>query len=61
MGASVGLRTKADLASNHRGSEVSFGQVIFCGDISALGPVVEAGFVFPEDILNASDAQMLVR
>ncbi len=40
MGAGVGLGTKADLASNHRGSEVSFGQVIFCRDVSVLGPVV---------------------
>ena len=59
MGSRIGLGTKADLAGNHRGSKVSFGQVIFCGDISILGPVVEAGFIFPEDILKASDAQML--
>ena len=42
MGASVRLGAKANLAGNHRGSEVSFGQVIFCGDISIFGPVVEA-------------------
>jgi hypothetical protein len=42
MGACVGLGTKADFAGNHRGSKVSFGQVIFCGDVSVFGPVVEA-------------------
>ena len=40
MGARIRLGTKADLARNHSGSEISFGQVIFCRDISVLGPVV---------------------
>ena len=42
MGAGVRLGTKANLAGNHGRSEVSFGQVIFCGYISVFGPVVEA-------------------
>ena len=40
MGARIRLGTKADFARNHSRSEISFGQVVFCGDISILGPVV---------------------
>ena len=61
MGASVRLGAKAHLAGNDGGSEVSFGQVVFCRYVSVFGPVVEAGFILPEDILNAPDAQMLGR
>ena len=61
MGASVRLGTKADLASNDRGSKISFGQVIFCGNLSVFGPMVQARIIFAEDILNASDAKVLGR
>ena len=60
-GASVRLGPKADLASNDGGPQISLGQVIFCGNPSVLGPVVQAGIIFAEDILNASNAKVLGR
>ena len=50
--------SKADLTGNHRGSEISFGEIIIGRDLTVLSPVVETRGIFEEDFLDASDPQV---
>jgi hypothetical protein len=43
IGTSVRYRSKADLAGDDGGSEISFGEIIVGRDPTILSPVVEAG------------------
>ena len=58
MGASIRGRAETDLASDDGGTEVSFREVIFGRDLSALCPMIETMSVIPEEILNMSDSEM---
>ncbi len=59
-GTSVRDRSEADLAGNHGGSEISFGEIIIGRDPAILSPVVEAWGTFREDFLDATDAPRCV-
>ena len=58
MGASIRGRAETDLAGDDGGTEVSFREVIFGRDLSALCPMIETMSVIPEEILNMSDSEM---
>ena len=58
MGARIRGRAEADLAGDDGGTEVSFREVIFGRDLSALCPMIETMSVIPEEILNMSDSEM---
>src|SRR2546426_12304827 len=57
FGAGLRLRAKADLASNHGGTQLPFGPVIVSWNLSVGDPVVEAMRVLGEDVLDTADAQ----
>ena len=59
MSARVGLGAKAGLAGDDRRAKVTFGQVVLCRDGSILGPEIETFFILAEDILEASDTQVV--
>ena len=59
VGPGIGLRAKAHLASNHCGSEISLGKIVFRRYATVLSLVVHTGSIFSKDVLNTTDSKML--
>ena len=58
MGSSIRRRAEADFASDDRGPQIAFGQVILGRHPAVIGPVIETIGIGPEDLLEATDAQV---
>jgi hypothetical protein len=47
---------ETDLSGNDRGSEISFGEIVFSRHLTVVHPMIEARSMVLKDVLNAPDS-----
>ena len=49
-------RAETDLSGNDRGSEISFGEIVFGRDLTVVHPMIETRSMVLKDVLDATDS-----
>ena len=61
MSPGIRLGAETDFAGDDGGPQIPLGQVVLGGDPPVIGPVIEPVGVGPEDLLDATDAEVVRR